>query len=209
MVFRLDINSMDFPSTQYAEADGLLAVGGDLSTERLQQDYAKGIFPWYSDGEPILWYSPAMRCVFMPNQVKISKSMQRLIRSKTYYITHNESFKAVIEHCATIKRDGQEGTWIGKDMMKAYITLYQQGIAHSIEVRNQQGNLCGGLYGVQQGRVFCGESMFSLEPNTSKLALIHLCSLPQYQLIDCQVSNPHLLRMGAILMERTTFERYL
>jgi leucyl/phenylalanyl-tRNA--protein transferase len=175
MIFRLD-DRLIFPGPELAEEDGLLAVGGDLSTERLLLAYQSGIFPWYSDDTPILWYSPHERCVLYPDELKVSKSMKAVLRSDKFRVTVNQCFDKVIAACSSVKRDGQNGTWITDDMMQAYIQLNLKGFAHSVEVW-QQDSLVGGLYGVQTGKVFCGESMFSLVSNASKVALVHLCAM--------------------------------
>ena len=207
MVFRLN-RSLVFPDPALADEDGLLAVGGDLSAERLTLAYGHGIFPWYSEGEPIHWYSPHERYVIFPNEVHISHSMEQLMKSSAYQVTWDKDFTNVIRHCAKIKRKGQRGTWITDDMMAAYIELHKRGIAHSVEVWHDD-KLVGGLYGIAVGEVFCGESMFSLEPNTSKLALIYLCREKGYKLIDCQLHNPHLERMGGKYISRSEYMGFL
>lgn len=203
MIFRLDERIL-FPDPAFAEEDGLLAVGGDLSTERLLLAYASGIFPWYSEGEPILWFSPHERFVLFPNQLNISKSMRKVLRSGLFTVTTNQCFDDVVAACSTVPREGQDGTWITDDMKAAYSLLHQKGYAHSIEVW-QQGNLVGGLYGVKVGRVFCGESMFSRASNASKMALIWLCQTGDYELIDCQVYTEHLESMGAHMISREEY----
>lgn len=211
MIFQLHPNDISFPSPSLAEADGLLAIGGDLSTSRLLLAYEMGIFPWYSEETPILWYSPHERFVLYPPELRISKSMRKLIRIGTYGITWNKAFAQVIQACATADRPEQAGTWITNEMMEAYIALHQCGRAHSLEVWNGNGLLVGGLYGVSCGKnrqVFCGESMFSLEANTSKLALIALCQSKSYSLIDCQVETSHLKSMGAKYISRLEYMRY-
>lgn len=205
MVFRLLANELIFPDTALADPDGLLAIGGDLSVERLALAYQNGIFPWFSEGEPILWYAPHERCVIFPDQIKISKSMRKIVQSDTFKVTANKAFEKVIEHCAKIKRVGQDGTWITNEMQKAYIKLYEKGLAHSIEVW-QNEVLVGGLYGVKINKVFCGESMFSLVSNASKTALIYLTQTMGFELIDCQLPNDHLMSLGAEMISR---EEYL
>jgi leucyl/phenylalanyl-tRNA--protein transferase len=200
MVFRLDERIL-FPDPGLAEPDGLLAVGGDLSTDRLLLAYQSGIFPWYSDDTPILWYSPHERFVLYPDELKVSKSMKQVLRSNKFSITIDQCFDKVISACSSVDREGQDGTWITAEMKAAYIKLHDLGYAHSVEVW-QQDDLVGGLYGVQIGAVFCGESMFSLVSNASKIALIHLCESGQYQLIDCQVHTLHLESMGARMISR-------
>ena len=207
MVFRLN-RALIFPYPALADEDGLLAVGGDLTAERLMLAYQNGIFPWYSEGEPILWYSPHDRFVIFPDEVKISHSMKQIIRSGKYEVTWNKDFSEVINQCSQIKRKGQIGTWITQDMIDAYISLHKKGIAHSIEVWDGY-KLIGGLYGVEIGSVFCGESMFSLEPNSSKLALIYLCQNKGFKLIDCQLHNTHLESMGGRFIDRKTYMAFL
>jgi leucyl/phenylalanyl-tRNA--protein transferase len=203
MIFGLD-ERLIFPDPALAEDDGLLAVGGDLSTERLLLAYQHGIFPWYSDETPILWYSPHQRFVLYPQQLNISKSMRQVIRSGKFTVSINKAFADVIAACSAVPREGQDGTWITADMMAAYIELHRQGYAHSVEVW-QDDALVGGLYGVDAGRVFCGESMFSKVSNASKMALIHLCQNTRYNLIDCQVHTDHLESMGAVMISREEY----
>jgi len=203
MIFRLDERLL-FPNPALAEEDGLLAVGGDLSTDRLLLAYRNGIFPWYSEDEPILWFSPHERFVLYPGELKISKSMQRVLGSGLFNITVDQCFEDVIAACSDIERPGQDGTWITADMKTAYIDLNRQGHAHSVEVWHNN-SLVGGLYGVQVGNIFCGESMFSLASNASKAALIYLCKSGHYQLIDCQVYTPHLESMGARMISREAY----
>jgi len=203
MIFRLDERIL-FPEPGLAEPDGLLAVGGDLSVERLLLAYKNGIFPWYGDDTPILWYSPHERFVLYPDELRISKSMRRVLRSNKFTVTTNQCFETVIASCSTVGRNGQDGTWITAGMKAAYTQLHDLGYAHSVEVW-QHDNLVGGLYGVQIDNVFCGESMFSLVGNASKTALIHLCSSGLYHLIDCQVHTPHLESFGARLISREEY----
>lgn len=207
MIFRLD-KRLIFPDPAFAEEDGLLAVGGDLSVERLDLAYHNGIFPWYSSKNPILWYSPHERCVIYPDKIKVSKSMRQVLKSGKFKVTFDLDFPAVIRACASIFREGQDGTWITKDMEKAYLEMHRQGKAHSVEVW-QEEKLVGGLYGVVINHVFCGESMFSLVSNASKTALITLCQQKQYGLIDCQMENEHLLSLGAVLITREEYLKYL
>ncbi|MGF7040999.1 leucyl/phenylalanyl-tRNA--protein transferase [Mucilaginibacter lappiensis] len=203
MIFRLDERLL-FPEPALAEPDGLLAVGGDLSTERLLLAYQNGIFPWYSDDSPILWYSPHERFVLYPQELKISKSMRQVLRSGKFTITTDTCFNDVISACSTAPREGQDGTWITDDMKAAYNKLHAEGHAHSVEVW-QNGELVGGIYGVQVGHVFCGESMFSRASNASKTSLIHLCQSGQFELIDCQVHTEHLESMGARMISREQY----
>lgn len=207
MIFQLD-DELIFPNPSLAEEDGLLAIGGDLSSERLILAYKNGIFPWFNEETPILWYSPHERFVLFPEEVKISKSMRQVINSQKFKITFDTAFKEVIRACAEMKREGQDGTWITQDMQQAYIQLHELGFAHSIEVW-QNKELVGGLYGVLVNRVFCGESMFSKQSNTSKLALIWLCQNANIKLIDCQIYSEHLEKLGAKLISRAEFMDYL
>jgi leucyl/phenylalanyl-tRNA--protein transferase len=203
MIFRLDERLL-FPNPGLAEDDGLLAVGGDLAPERLLLAYENGIFPWYSDDSPILWYSPHERFVLYPQELKISKSMRQVMRSNRFRVTFNTAFADVIAACAQAERVDQDGTWITNDMQQAYIKLHQLGRAQSVEVW-QSDELAGGLYGVTVGPIFCGESMFSKVSNASKLALITLCQTGIYQMIDCQVYTDHLASLGAKMIDRTDY----
>ena len=204
MIFRLD-KRIIFPNPSLAEEDGLLAVGGDLSTNRLLLAYQNGIFPWYNDDTPILWYSPHERFVLFPNELKVSKSMRQVLKSDRFTVTSDQNFADVIDACSSAGRKGQDGTWITDDMKQAYIRLHKEGHARSVEVWKDE-KLVGGLYGVQVGEVFCGESMFSKVSNASKVALISLCNTDKYKLIDCQVYTEHLESMGARMISR---EEYL
>ena len=204
MIFLSD--NLVFPDVHHANQRGILAVGGDLSIERLKLAYRNGIFPWYSEGEPIIWYSPDPRMVLYPEDIRVSKSMRQLMNSQKYRVTFNRAFESVISNCKSIdrSRQGEHSTWITKEMREAYIALHHYGIAKSVEV--WEGNtLIGGLYGVEVGNVFCGESMFSIESNASKLALIQLVTQKDYALIDCQVYNPHLASLGAKEIDRDAF----
>ncbi|WP_413670804.1 leucyl/phenylalanyl-tRNA--protein transferase [Mucilaginibacter sp. Mucisp86] len=203
MIFRLD-EHLIFPKPDLAEPDGLLAVGGDLSTERLLLAYRNGIFPWYSDDTPILWYSPHERFVLYPDELKVSKSMRQVLRSDKLRVTVDTCFNEVITACSTAPREGQDGTWIVPDMIAAYNRLHQEGYAHSVEVWLDD-KLVGGLYGVHVGGVFCGESMFSRVSNASKTALIYLCNTGLYKLVDCQVHTDHLESMGARMISREEY----
>ncbi|PSK92010.1 leucyl/phenylalanyl-tRNA--protein transferase [Taibaiella chishuiensis] len=208
MVFRLSPKVITFPDPALADEDGLLAIGGDLSEARLLQAYRQGIFPWYNEEDPICWYAPKARCVIFSERVKVSKSMQQVLRKGLFEVTFNQAFGAVIGHCAGISRKGQTGTWIGPDMQEAYMRLHESGHAHSVEVW-RDGRLAGGLYGIVTDRVFCGESMFSLEPNASKTALIWLCRQNQYPLIDCQMPNEHLMSLGAEMIPMEEYRHLL
>jgi len=207
MIFRLD-DRLLFPDPALAEEDGLLAIGGDLSVERLLLAYQNGIFPWYSDDSPILWYSPHRRFVLYPEKLKISKSMRQVLRSGKFTVTTNTCFSSVIEACSIVPREGQDGTWITGDMKAAYNRLHAKGHAHSIEVW-EKGMLVGGIYGIAINSVFCGESMFSLVSNASKTALIWLCQNHNYTLIDCQVYTDHLASMGAEMISREEYMKIL
>jgi leucyl/phenylalanyl-tRNA--protein transferase len=195
-----------FPPVHLAEPDGLLAVGGDLSQERLLLAYKNGIFPWY-EGKHILWWSPDPRFVLFPEKLKVSKSMKQLFKKDTFVFTVNKNFKAVIDNCKTIARREQESTWITDDVKNAYIQLHKAGYAHSAEVWLND-ELVGGLYGIRMGKIFFGESMFSKISNASKYAFIkyvYALTLEGVQLIDCQVYTEHLQSLGAEMMERSLF----
>ncbi len=207
MVFRLS-HALIFPDPSLAEEDGWLAVGGDLSAERLLLAYQNGIFPWYSAGDPICWYSPHERFVIYADGIHVSGSMERLLRSERYTVTEDRDFAGVIQQCSSVPRAGQDGTWITEEMIEAYLSLHARGIAHSVEIWEGE-RLVGGIYGVVIGRVFCGESMFSLAPSASKVALIHLCRSGRYDLVDCQFHTPHLERMGGKFISRTELQRHL
>lgn len=208
MIFRLDDNNFNFPNPSLSEEDGLLAVGGDLSSQRLLTAYANGVFPWYSEDTPILWYAPHERFVLYPNRLKVSKSMQKIVNRAVFSVTYNKAFEEVIQHCALTDRKEQDGTWIVDDMQEAYVALHQKGFAHSVEVW-QEDRLVGGLYGILVGNVFCGESMFSHVSNASKTALIYLCQHFDLELIDCQIHSDHLESMGAELIESDIFYKLL
>ncbi len=200
----------DFPDVKYATDDGLLALGGDLSPNRLISAYKKGIFPWYNPGEPILWWSPDPRCVLLPKQYKPSRSLKRSIRKNQFKFTFDQAFEHVIDQCAA-PREKESGTWITRDMRDAYTSLHKLGHAHSIETWKDDV-LVGGLYGIALGRVFFGESMFSRVSDASKAALYYLVTSlidRGYQLIDCQITSPHLLSLGAIEISRTEFLKRL
>ena len=202
---------IEFPDVELASPDGILAIGGDLSPERLLLAYRNGIFPWYSEGEPIVWYSPEKRMVLFPGELKVSKSMKQLIRRGTYQITWNENFEEVIKACQESPRKDQDGTWITEEMRLAYIRLHEMGHAKSVEVWREE-ELVGGLYGIDLGHVFCGESMFSREANTSKFAFINLAQRLEkenYRLIDCQVYTAHLASLGAREIPRKDFTKLL
>lgn len=200
-----------FPPVDEASCEGVLAVGGDLSTERLLLAYRQGIFPWFNEEEPILWWSPPERMVVVPQLHKISKSIRNLLNQKKFVITFNQHFEAVIRNCQQIDRKEQYGTWITEDIIESYTKLHQMGFAQSVEVW-QNGELVGGLYGVDLGHVFCGESMFSKVPNASKLAFVTLVQYLKdnnYKLLDCQLHNDHLEKLGAFEISRDTFIKVL
>lgn len=196
-----------FPPVEEASYEGILAVGGDLSVERLMLAYNSGIFPWFSDDEPILWWSPSERMVVNPQDYKVSKSLRNIINRNIFEVTINKDFEAVISNCQTIERKGQDGTWITDDIIQSYVELHKLGKAKSFEVW-QNGELVGGLYGVDLGHVFCGESMFSKVSNASKVAFVKLIEYLKsnnYRLLDCQVHNDHLEKLGAFEISRETF----
>ena len=201
-----------FPPVAHAmaEPNGLLAAGGDLSTDRLLAAYREGIFPWYSDGQPILWWSPNPRAVLFPERVRIPRSLHRVLRSGQFRVSMDTAFERVIRACAAPRKD-DEGTWITSEMLHAYERLHRLGLAHSVEVWRAE-NLVGGLYGVAFGRLFFGESMFSRTNDASKVALVHLCGQLLewgFPLIDCQQTSAHLQRMGAEDIPRSDFVRLL
>ena len=190
--------------------NGLLCAGGDLSPERLLQAYAQGIFPWFSEGDPILWWSPDPRMVLIPDQLKVSRSLRKTVTRGTYEVKVDSAFTAVMQACAA-PRDGQPGTWITPEMVAAYTELHRRGFAHSVECW-QDGALAGGLYGLQLGDAFFGESMFSRAPDASKVALVHLVDrlgAMGCRVIDCQQATPHLASLGASEIPRADFVRLL
>lgn len=196
-----------FPPVHNANLDGILAIGGDLSPERLVLAYKSGIFPWFNDGEPITWWAPNPRMVLFPDEFIVSKSMRNILNRKAFTVTFNQDFRAVISNCQKIKRDGQTGTWITNEMTEAYCKLNEMGIAKSVEVW-QDKELVGGLYGIDLGNIFCGESMFSGVSNASKVAFIALVNQlkdANYQLLDCQVYNEHLKSLGCREINRDDF----
>ncbi|MFK7811182.1 MAG: leucyl/phenylalanyl-tRNA--protein transferase [Maribacter sp.] len=197
---------LEFPPVDTANAEGLLAVGGDLSPERLLLAYQNGIFPWFNEDSLILWWSPESRMVLFPDKIKISKSMQQVLKSDKFRLTKNTCFEVVLESCSTIKRVGQQGTWITDEMKKAYLRLHEKGYAKSYEVW-EDDILVGGLYGVDMGHVFCGESMFSTTSNASKFAFIKLAHEMNEKgnLIDCQLYTKHLESLGAEEISRKQF----
>ena len=196
--------TIEFPGYDCTSEEGVIALGGDLSVERLTHAYKNGIFPWFSDNDPIVWYCPFERMVLFPAEIKISKSMQKIINKNEFTITENTAFEAVIYNCKNIDRNDGFGTWITNDMEQAYINLHKKGIAKSIEVWFKD-ELVGGLYGVEINHIFCGESMFSKVSNASKLAFMHLAKNKNYKLIDCQIYNEHLASLGAREIDRSLF----
>ena len=200
-----------FPPVSEASPEGILAVGGDLSSERLLLAYKNGIFPWFDDDEPILWWSPSERMVVNPREYKVAKSLRNIINRNIFRVTFNTAFEEVITNCQSIKRRGQKGTWITDSMLEAYLRLHQIGVAKSVEVW-QDNQLVGGLYGVDLGKVFCGESMFSLVSNASKVAFVMLIQKlkdENYHLLDCQVHNNHLEKLGAFEISRENYIKIL
>lgn len=200
-----------FPPVTEASLEGVLAVGGDLSTERLLLAYQSGIFPWFDDDEPILWWSPPQRMVVNPKEYKIAKSLRNILNRNIFKITFNKNFSEVIKNCQTVKRKDQSGTWITNSMRDAYLKLHELGIAKSVEVW-QDNKLVGGLYGVDLDKVFCGESMFSHVPNASKVAFVSLIqklNQENYILLDCQVHNDHLEKLGAFEISRDVYIKIL
>lgn len=193
-----------FPPYNRTTRHGIIALGGDLSTERLIHAYENGIFPWFSEHDPIIWYCPHQRMVLFPEEIRVSKSMKKVIRNGEFQITENKAFRDVIFQCKTIGRKDEAGTWITEDMQQAYIEMHQKGYASSVEVW-QGDELVGGLYGVVVKGIFCGESMFSRVSNASKLAFIHLAKCKKYRLIDCQIYTKHLASLGAREIERDAF----
>ncbi|MFN8305940.1 MAG: leucyl/phenylalanyl-tRNA--protein transferase [Ferruginibacter sp.] len=204
-------NDLVFPPVEMADEDGLLAIGGDLSTGRLLLAYQQGIFPWYSEQDPICWWCPDPRFVLFPDELKISRSMKRVLRSEPFGFTTNTAFAEVIRNCRTISRKDQDGTWISAEVQNAYIRLHELGYAHSAEAWNNN-ELVGGVYGVRLGNIFFGESMFSRQTNASKFALARYVEQLKQEgvvLIDCQVYTPHLESLGARMIPRKDFMRLL
>ena len=205
-------DSLDFPpvSEAFVDPPGLLAAGGDLEPERLLAAYARGIFPWYDDNSPILWWSPDPRMVLRPTEIHIARSLAKLIRQNRFRITMDTAFADVIQHCAAVRAE-REGTWITDEMQAAYTALHRLGHAHSVEIWDNE-RLTGGLYGIAMGKLFFGESMFSVAPNTSKLAFVALASQLEswaFEMIDCQMPTDHLQSLGARTMPRAQFQRAL
>lgn len=202
-----------FPSIEESNEDGLLAIGGNLSVKRLLDAYNNGIFPWYDESQPVMWWSPDPRMVLFPENLKVSKSMKQVLRKNKFRVTFNENFEAVIKNCAAIDREGQYGTWITREMKNAFIKLHELGIANSVEVW-QDGELVGGLYGIylKEKKMFCGESMFARVSNASKVGFIkwveHLKE-EGVKIVDCQVYTTHLESLGAEEISREEFKKFL
>ncbi len=204
-------SNLYFPPLETADEEGILAIGGDLSTKRLLLAYTNGIFPWYNDDQPIIWWSPNPRFVLFPEKLKISKSMKSLLLANKFSFTINNNFDQVIKNCKTINRKNQDGTWITNEVQNAYTVLHKNGYAHSAETW-LDGNLVGGLYGVKIGNIFFGESMFSKYPNASKFAFINYVKKLQEEnvtLIDCQLHTNHLESFGAEMIDRNEFKKML
>jgi leucyl/phenylalanyl-tRNA--protein transferase len=200
---------IEFPPLSEANSDGLLAIGGDLSSKRVLYAYKSGIFPWYEADQPLMWWSPDPRFVLYPSKLKISKSSKQLLKSKKFEVSVNRNFKEVILACAKINRQSQSGTWITDQMIEVYCELHNMGIAKSIEVW-LDNKLVGGLYGIQfNDVVFCGESMFSSVSNASKIGFISFIQMSKFKLIDCQVYSSHLESLGAEFISRSDFIQYL
>lgn len=210
-MYALDEDEIWFPDPKkYHPESGVVAIGGDLSVKRLFLAYSLGIFPWFNEGEEILWWCPDPRFVLFPNELKISKSMKKVLREKQFYFTENQCFEEVMKNCGSITRKGQDGTWISEAMLSAYTELHQRGVAKSIEVW-QNDELVGGLYGVEIGKVFCGESMFSKVSNASKAGFLQfvLKNQEKYKIIDCQVHSDHLESLGAREIPKMEFLKML
>lgn len=206
-IFQLNDDNYNFPPANLANKDGLLAFGGDLSPERLIIAYANGIFPWYSENEPLLWWSLDPRLVIRPGEMRVSKSLRHTLHSGLFESRIDTAFEEVMRHCAQMPREGQDGTWITDEMLEAYIQLHQMGLAHSFETYHE-GTLVGGLYGVSLGKLFCGESMFHLMSDASKVAFYQLHQFlvaHDFKLIDCQQETKHLVSLGAYSIDRQDY----
>ena len=206
-IFKLDSDQIYFPPAHLAHSSGILAIGGDLSPERLLLAYKKGIFPWFNPDEPAVWWSPDPRCVILPEKLKVSKSMRQLLRKGKFGVTFDQDFLGVIRACRDVYRPGQEGTWISDEIIDSYYQLHREGFIHSVEVW-EEGQLIGGLYGGNLGKAFFGESMFAKASNASKYGLIMLVKNLEEQghdLIDCQVHTHHLESLGAEMIPRLDF----
>lgn len=207
MLYQLDPEYMGFPDPEESEPDGLLAIGGDLSPRRLLSAYCSGVFPWYSEGEPLLWWSLDPRMVLFPDEFRCSKSLRRVVRSGRFEVRVDTCFERVMRSCGAVLREDQDGTWITEEMVQAYVELHRLGFAHSFETFCQ-GELVGGLYGVAVGDIFCGESMFHTMTDASKVAFVRLvdfCRAHQFRLIDAQQETPHLASLGARPITRRAY----
>jgi len=206
----LSVN-LDFPPVSNANSVGLLAIGGNLSPGNILMAYSKGIFPWYTEEDPLMWWSPNPRMILKPEDFKVSKSLKSLVRKANYTLRIDSCFETVMKNCAEISRKGEDGTWITKEMTEVFLKLHQLGFAHSFEIF-MQNELVGGLYGLAIGKVFFGESMFHKQSNASKLAFYHLVEflkINQFELIDAQQETPHLKSLGAYLANRESFVKLL
>lgn len=198
-----DLTPFPSVSTALSEPNGLLMAGGNLSPQRLMAAYRAGVFPWYEAGEPILWWSPDPRCIIWPKQIRITRSLRKTIRSERYEVTENLAYREVMKQCGA-PRHGSTGTWVTDEMINAYCKLNEMGVARSLEVWMGH-RLVGGLYGIQMGSIFIGESMFSTERDASKIALVHLAQCGRYKVIDCQLETAHLVSMGAVTVNREQY----
>ena len=210
-IFQLNDDDYSFPPASLANREGLLAFGGDLSPTRLLVAYANGIFPWYSEGEPLLWWSLDPRLVMIPGEMRVSKSLRHTLHSGRFECRIDTDFEGVMRHCASAPRDGQVGTWITDDMVEAYTQLFRMGLAHSFEAYHED-ELVGGLYGVALGKLFCGESMFHSMTDASKVAFHHLHRFlvdHGFKLIDCQQETKHLVSLGAYTIDRREYLRMI
>lgn len=210
-MIRLDPNEISFPNPQHYDGhEGMIAFGGDLSVERIWFAYQNGIFPWFNPDEEILWWCPDPRFVLFPDELKISKSMKKILKNEVFTFTENKNFKAVIKNCQEINRKGQDGTWLSDELMESFITLHKFGFAKSIEVW-QNEELVGGFYGLQIGKVFCGESMFAKVSNASKAGFIHFVQTykNELEIIDCQSHTEHLESLGARMIPKKEFLKTL
>ena len=211
MLYWLPEDKIVFPHPETATEEGIVALGGDLSPERLLFAYQHGIFPWFNEEDPIVWWSPDPRFILYPDKLKVSKSMRKVLSDKVFDITFDTDFRAVIEACSDVPRNGQDGTWITEDMLDAYCDLHELGYAHSVEVW-QKGELVGGLYGIGLGKCFSGESMFARVSNASKagfITLVRLLTEKGYNMIDCQTHSNHLESLGAEQIGRADYLAYL
>lgn len=210
-IFHISEDKPIFPHPSLADEQGLLGIGGNLLSNTLISAYRAGIFPWYNENDPILWWSPDPRFVLYPSELKVSKSMRPYFNQKKFQVTFDTEFPHIIKACSRIRRDGQKGTWITSDMEEAYVVLHELGYAHSVEVW-EDGKIAGGLYGISLGKMFFGESMFTLRPNASKFGFISLVNVLKskgFVLIDCQQETKHLASLGARAISRALFIDFL